>query len=158
MKIELTRDTKLIARIMQHPDLFDRITDDAGTSLYGDKLLEHLNKKKNATIYFKVTSSGDNVVGVIECNEVDRETLDFHPNFLKKGRGKYAWWAVKKVIRILFSSGACTRLVCRIPSKYLDVLEVASKMGFKLDYMVEKEYIKNGVEYDMYYMTMNGST
>ena len=153
MRIELTEDLELVASVLQHPDLFDRITDDAGSDLKGEKLLSHLRDRQESTLYLKVLQN-DKVVGIFECSETEDGALELHPNMLPEGRKAIGAWACKRVINILFNQTNYTKLVGKVPSLRGDVLAFISAIGFKLDYMVEKEYIKNNVEYDMYYLSL----
>jgi len=155
MKIVLTEDLELVATILQHPDLFDRITDDAGSSLTGASLLAHLKDKEYCTFYLKVTDDSDKVQGVFECTELEDGSLELHPNMLASGRKAFGAWACKKVINLLFECTDYTKLIGKVPSLRGDVLAFISSIGFKLEFMVEKEYIKNNVEYDMYYLSLS---
>jgi len=153
MRIEVTRDLDLIATLMEHPDLYNRITDDHSYGLRGQELLDHLESRKDWSLYLKVTHEQE-VVGFFECVEIEDGSLDMHPNFLKKSRGKLALQPGQMVRDMIFEHTQYSRLVAKVPSKYLDVLKYATKIGFKLDHMVEKAFIKNGIEYDMYYLSL----
>ena len=157
MRIESTKDTKLIARLIMHPDLFGRITDDSTSKWTRDDIITHLNNKLDRTIFLLIKDNNGIVRGFFECEEQEDGSFDMHPNMLRIGRGAFAVWAAKKVMRIIFNATKTHMLRGRIPSKYLDVLKFTSLLGFKLDYMVEKEYVKDGIEYDMYYLTMSRS-
>jgi hypothetical protein len=153
MRIEVTDDLELIASLMEHPDLYNRITDDHSYGLRGEKLIQHLEDNKRHTLYLKVSHENE-VVGFFECSEIEDGSLDMHPNMLKKARGPLALKAGEMVRDMLFKYTSYSRLVAKVPSKYLEVLKYATKIGFKLDHMVEKAFIKNNVEYDMYYLSL----
>jgi hypothetical protein len=158
MYIETTSDCKLIASLMMHPDLFDRITDDEGANMTITEIVKFLSDKLDRTLFLLIKDDVGTIRGFFECGEQEDGSFELHPNMLKIGRGAFAIWAAKRVIKSLFTKTKTPALRGRIPSKYLDVLLFTSALGFKLDYMVEKEYVKDGLEYDMYYMTMSRST
>lgn len=151
MRIEVTEDLELVASILQHPDLFDRITDDAGSILKGKELLASLN---DGSFYLKVTDDTGNIRGVFGCRETEDGSLELHPNMLPEGRGAFGAWTCKKIVSLIFKHTHYTKLVGRVPSIRGDVLAFISAIGFKLEYMIEKDFIKNGVEYDMYHLSM----
>ena len=158
MIIEPTKNTKLIASLMMHSDLFERITDDTSSAMTKEDIIAHLDDKLDRTIFLTAMDNDRIVRGFFECEEQEDSSFDTHPNMLKIGRGPFAFQAAMEVIMMLFTYTNAKILRCRVPSKYLDVLRFASSLGFKLDYMVEKEYVKHGEEYDMYYMIMHKRT
>ena len=151
MRIELTEDLELVASVLQHPDLFDRITDDAGAAMSKEELLASLD---DGSFYFKVTDNNDIVKGIFGCYETEDGSLELHISMLPEGRRAFGAWAFKRLITFLFENTTYTKLVGRVPAIKGNVLAFISAIGFKLEYMIEKEFIKNGVEYDMYYLSM----
>jgi len=155
MRLELTDDMQLIADIMQHPDLYERISDDSCKGLTGMELVNYLESKQEETLYLKVVADDEKVAGFFVANQdEDDDTLEVHISMLKPYRGKFAIEAALKAKELLFSKTHYTRLTTRVPSLYLPVLQFVSKIGYTLDYVIEDEFMKNNKQYDMYCLSM----
>lgn len=155
MKIEITEDMRCIAALMEHPDLYDRITDDSCKDLKGDVLVKYLEGKQHALIYLKVLNDAGEPVGFFVGNPDEcPDTLEVHISMLKPYRGQFAIDAALKVKELLFTKTHYTRLTTRVPSKYLTVLQFVCKIGYTLDYMIEGAFMKDNKQYDMYCLSM----
>lgn len=155
MKIVLTENMEEIAELMQHPDLYDRITDDSCKNLWGEELVSYLESKKQDTMYLKIVDDLGINAGFFVANPEEEDTaLEVHISMLKKYRGRFAIDAALAVKELLFSKTHYKKLTTRVPSKYLTVIQFVSKIGYTLDYVIENDFIKDNKEYDMYCFSM----
>lgn len=140
--INLTQDPEVVNSILNHPDIVN-ITPDNGLVSKED-----IADTMDSFLYFKVEKDKE-LAGLFAFNEIDDKSLEIHINMLKPYRGLFAKMVAEEVISNIFRKTQYNKLVAKIPTKYPNVLKFASLMGFKMEYMLEEEYIKDGTAYDV---------
>ena len=154
MKLELTDRVEDIFYITSHPDLIEDISDDISASITLDEYKEAIEGTLKDYIHIKVLDDNGDIAGLFNCHDEDGN-LEVHINMLKKYRGMFAVEAVNKFKELIFNETKYTKLVTKIPSKFLNVLKFTSKIGGKLEYMIPSSHVVGGKKYDLYCFSLS---
>jgi len=134
MNVSLTKDMSSIANLMQHKDIFGKLSD---TPLRGSELYELLEATKENFIYFEVRDDIGIPVGFFSFHEEAESTLQGHVAMLKRGRGTLAKAAGNMIKDILFTHTTYDKLVLKIPINNLSAIRFATTLGFSTDSVSE---------------------
>lgn len=140
MKVCTTDDIDSVDRVLKHPSVFNRITDDGSPDIES----------------FTASSLIENGVPVIMTNDDtvffflphNNSTYDIHITTTPEARGNIAMDSGKDAIGYAFNSiNGCEKLICFIPEIYGNVLSFAEANGFVKEGMLSGSYKKNGKLY-----------
>lgn len=154
MKLELTDNIDDIVYITTHPDLIKDIADDVSSALSIEQYREAVKATLNNYLHIKVMDDNGELAGLFNCHD-EEGNLEVHINMLKKYRGEFAIEATNKFKDLVFNKTDYTKLVTKVPSKFLNVFKFTSKMGGKLEYMIPDSHSIDGKNYDLYCFSLS---
>lgn len=140
MMVSRTTDVEKINRVLKHPDIFERISED-GVNI---KLWQ---PDINGAFYL----TDDQNIGVMVYHWLNGITLECHVQVLPEHREK-AFEFGQKALRWAWVNTEATKIVAQIPTIYIDVLRFAYKHGFSFEGNNKQSYKKHGRIYDQYYL------
>lgn len=154
MKLEITDNVDDIFYVTTHQDLIGDISDDVSSSLTLDEYKKAIESTLKDYIHIKVLDDNGEIAGLFNCHD-ENGNLEVHINMLKKYRGIFALEAVGRFKELIFNKTNYTKLVTKIPSKFLNVFKFTSKIGGQLEYMIPEAHIVGGKKYDLYYFSLS---
>lgn len=143
ISLQYTEDTEVIKYVLNHTDIVSIAPDEAPV-ITSELIKESLNKSAYFSVY-----SNEGLIGLFAVHDEDENGLEVHINMLKIGRGQVAIEAAKEFINSIFTITEYTRLIAKVPTMYLNVINFVSTLGFKMHHLTEEDYIKNGNTYDV---------
>ena len=151
----LTENPEEIATLLTHEDVFNDVINDECRTLDYAQTVKATQELLPTSLYFKVLSSTNKIVGLVSFHDDENEmALNSHCAFLKEFRGRFAMRAINKALGLVFQYTQYEKIWARFSSGKYHVLKLISRLGFKLDHLIEKDYPDQGVVYDTICMTL----
>lgn len=140
MKVCTIQDVEAVNRVLKHPSVFDRITDDGCpdySSFTAEPLIEnmvHVIMPNEDTVFFFLPHNNS--------------TYDIHITTTPEARGQIAIESGRKAISYAFNNIiGCEKLICFVPEIYENVSSFAENNGFVKEGMITDSYKKHGKLY-----------
>ncbi len=141
MKICTIEDIEAIDRVLKHPSVYDKISDDGSESKLNFTAVSLLENKIPV-----IMPNYETVIIYIPHNNC---TYDVHITSTPEGRGEQAIRAGEIGIRYAFECiVGCEKLICFVPEIYPNVSSFVIRNNFVKEGKLTKSYKKNGVLYD----------
>lgn len=134
--IERTYNTKLITKIITHPDIYDYVADD------GSPPSEDYAPMLSDSIYYLVCDAGMFIYAPINAI-----TWEVHSCVLPSWRGKSIQFA-KASIDWMFDNTECLKIITHVPSYNKRALVYAERAGMVTEGVNRMSFAKNGEIYD----------
>lgn len=154
MRVEQTKDSELINRILNDDSIHTLISDDGSLEFETDMT----SSIEIDGVYFLKVVLDEEVIGVIFIHKVNHITCEMHMNILGQFCGKgNAVTAGKLGLQWVFERTTFTKVVAHIPvnEESEKVLKVALKSGMSIDGTIKDSYMKYGKVYDQYILGIN---
>lgn len=140
MRITQTHNPLDIIRILKHPDIIERISED-GVDI--ESWMPDIDQAYYLT--------DENNIGLMIYHWINGITLECHVQVLPEHRG-LAHEFGRKALEWAWLNTKATKIVAQIPSIYPDVLRFAYKNGFSFEGTNRLSYLKNGHIFDQFYL------
>lgn len=140
MIISQTHNPLDVIRVLKHPDIFERISED------GMSIKTWMPNLEEA---FYLTD--DNNIGIMIYHWINGVTLECHVQVLPEHRG-LAHEFGRLSLSWAWENTKATKIVAQIPSIYPDVVRFAYKNGFTFEGTNRQSYLKHGKLFDQYYL------
>ena len=140
MIVERTDDIDKITRVLKHPEIFDRISEDGPS-------IEHWMPSVDEAIFL---TDKDNI-GVMILHWVNSVSLECHVQVLPEHRDG-AFDFGQSALKWAWRNTKATKIVAQIPEIYPNVIRFAYKNGFSFEGVNKLSHMKNGTLHDQYYL------
>jgi RimJ/RimL family protein N-acetyltransferase len=138
--ISETKDLDKIARVLKHPEIFDRISEDGPT-------LDTWMPNTDDALFV----TDENNIGLMIYHWVNSVTIECHVQVLPKHRDQAHKFG-QLVLEWAWDNTKATKIVAQIPEIYPSVIKFAYKNGFSFEGVNKLSYLKNGQLHDQYYL------
>ena len=152
MKIEVqeTRDWRLVWQISQHPEIFDRVTNDSWAALDIEVRAAHVQLivENPANHTFVVTLDGK-TAGCFILDAKGNGRFELHTLLMPECHGKAGLEAARKALEMVeqYQDVRCIESYC--PTNHREILLFAILCGFKKMGVELGKWIKNGMVFDL---------
>lgn len=140
MIVDRTTDLAKILRVLKHPEIFNRISEDGPTA-------EAWMPSISDAIYIADTDG----IGLMIYHWQNKITLECHVQVLPEHRDK-AYEFGQAALDWAWKNTKATKIVAQIPEFYPDVLKFAYKNGFSFEGVNKDSYLKNGKVHSQFYL------
>lgn len=137
-------DCDVVRAILTHPDIYDRIAED-GTPLREDFIPSMIGAA------YVVGIVGAEPIGIVMYHPINVITWECHVQVLPEYRAEFAKEFAQKAIQWAWDMGV-QKLVAQIPFLYPNVRDFGLNVGFEVEGINRKSYLKNGQLHDQWYM------
>ena len=139
--IERTKDTKLIREILNHPSIYEHITDDFPP----DETIPSLDTEQ--VLFFKIMEGSD-CIGLFMTYPHNMVCWELHVALLPKGRGKKTAGAAQQLFKWLWNNTPCRRIVGEAPAYNPAIKDWALRCGMTVYGVNPKSVLKKSVSHD----------
>lgn len=138
MIIKPVMDRSLIESVLFHPVIFDSISEDDAPRIAPEGRY--------------VGGFVDDVcIGLVAVDVISRHVADVHIQVIPEYRETHAVDFAESVIRWFWSNGF-SKLVAQIPFCCENVKRFAERVGFEVEGVNRKSWMKHGVKWDSWYL------
>lgn len=140
MKIERTRDMKLVREVMMHPSIWPHIHDD------GVKDYEPIDVDG---LYWLEVNENE-TLGVFLVHQHNSVCYEVHTCILPVAWGEKAATAARLLLDWVFKNTGCLKLVTHVPSYNRLAKKFARNAGMQHEGINRQSFLRNGVLLDQY--------
>ncbi len=145
MIVEETRNRELVERVLKHPEIYERITQDGAPKCEDYQI--YMPKK---AIFLSGSEDGE-LVGVMIFDPLGPVCFDCHIHVLPEKRTRALVFA-KSCFDWLWTHTAAIKITAQIATYFPDVLGFANKCGFVPEGINSRSFVKGGRIYDQIYL------
>lgn len=146
MIIERTFDYELVDSILTHPEIYKTIAPDHAPSPKEFKATRH------ESVLYLIGTSEKGVVGLFTLKPKNRYVYHGHVQVLPEMRKEYSIEFGESLRVWIEKNTIIKRVSAEIPHLYPNVKDFALKMGFEIEGINRKSYLKHGELHDQWYL------
>lgn len=144
--IERTKDYELVDSILNLPEIIETIS--------ATKLDAPFKTPRDESIYYLLAKHESEPVGVFVVHKDGPCSYKLHANIPKANRKKHSKEACDNVVKWIWDNIDTNKLNAEIPVIYPNVINRALLMGYELEGVKRKAFLKDGNEIDVVIMGM----